>query len=409
MTIKAATTNLNLSALDVKSLTTHRLKSLDIMRGLNLFLMLFVNDLFEEGVPQWLVHSKKDFDGMGLADVVFPCFLFLVGLSIPFAFGRRLLTESKTHIAKHILIRTVSLLIIGVFMVNINEYNEQLSGLNKYVWILAGSISVFLIWNNYPDNRMLFKILRISGVVTLIAVFFIYRGGSPDDISYIRTRWWGILGLIGWGYLVGAFTYLIFRDNILAILVSFLFFIGLNCLSQLKLLSFLHSVRPLFGVIISGIIPSMVLGGLLLGVVLRRYIGDAARFFKIAIPYGVFSIVLGFVFRHWFIISKDHGTPSWGFICLGISVLVYVLIYFLVEAKKGISWANIFIPAGRNSLTTYLFPDIIYYLTWSIGLPLFFYKQTNSQLLAVAGSLLWAFLMIRLTPFLIRKHIQLKL
>ena len=46
----------------------NRILSIDIMRGLTLFLMLFVNDLFEPGVPGWMVHAKGDFDGMGLAD-----------------------------------------------------------------------------------------------------------------------------------------------------------------------------------------------------------------------------------------------------------------------------------------------------------------------------------------------------
>ena len=129
-----------------------RLKSLDIIRGINLFLMLFVNDLFDEGVPHWLVHAKANEDGMGLADVVFPCFLFLVGLSIPFALSNRLKTESKFEISKHILIRTISLLVIGIFMVNTDDYNQQLTGLNKYVWILAGYVSIFLVWNNYTGK-----------------------------------------------------------------------------------------------------------------------------------------------------------------------------------------------------------------------------------------------------------------
>jgi heparan-alpha-glucosaminide N-acetyltransferase len=391
------------------SSTKVRLKSLDIIRGLNLFLMLFVNDLFEPGVPRWLLHAEKNYDGMGLADIVFPCFLVLVGLSIPFAFAKRFQTESTFKISKHILIRTFSLLIIGVFMVNIGEYNEQLSGLNKYVWILAGSISVFLIWNNYPDNRTLFKILRVLGIIVFIAVFIIYRTGTVDDMIYIKTRWWGILGLIGWGYLVAAFFYLIFRDHILPIAITFLFFIGLNCLSQLKLLLFLHEIRPLFGVIMSGIVPSMVLGGLILGILLRKYANQPIQFLKIAIPYGIVSIVVGFVFRHWFIISKDRGTPSWGLICLGISVLAFALIFYIVEIKNHSAWANVFVPAGKNSLTTYLYPDIIYYISWAFSLPLFLYKQNSSQLLAVAGSLLWAFVMIRLTPFLVKKHIQLKL
>jgi heparan-alpha-glucosaminide N-acetyltransferase len=42
------------------------------MRGLTLVLMLFVNDLYMPGVPAWLGHRAADFDGMGLADWVFP-------------------------------------------------------------------------------------------------------------------------------------------------------------------------------------------------------------------------------------------------------------------------------------------------------------------------------------------------
>ena len=34
-----------------------RILSIDIMRGITLFLMLFVNDLFVEGVPCWLTHA----------------------------------------------------------------------------------------------------------------------------------------------------------------------------------------------------------------------------------------------------------------------------------------------------------------------------------------------------------------
>ncbi|MCK7535323.1 MAG: hypothetical protein MZV63_32240 [Marinilabiliales bacterium] len=54
------------------------------MRGLTLLLMLFVNDLNMDVAPAWLGHMKADFDGMGLADWVFPGFLFMVGMAIPF-------------------------------------------------------------------------------------------------------------------------------------------------------------------------------------------------------------------------------------------------------------------------------------------------------------------------------------
>lgn len=389
--------------------STSRLKSLDIMRGINLFLMLFVNDLYEKGVPKWLVHTQEETDGMGLADVVFPCFLFLVGVSIPFALSKRILTESKFKTVKHILTRTISLLLIGLFMVNSDDYNETLTGVNKYLWILTGYISVFLIWNKYPDNRLVFKVLRFLGLIIFLTLFIIYRAGSAEVVGYIKIHWWGILGLIGWGYLVSALCYLFLKDNLKVILVIFLIFISLNCLSQFNMLSFLDDTIPFLGVIFRGSVPSIVLAGLLMGFLLKKYANNSNYFFKMAIPFGLISIVSGFILRKWFIISKIKETPSWCLICIGISTLVFVLIYFITDIKKESYWAKAFLPAGKNSLTTYLFPDIVYYVIWSTSLPIFFYKQTDSQALAVIGSLAWAFLMIKLADVLVKNGIQLKL
>ncbi len=71
-------------------MSSNRISSIDIMRGLTLLLMLFVNDLNMDVAPAWLGHMKADFDGMGLADWVFPGFLFMVGMAIPFSFSNRI-------------------------------------------------------------------------------------------------------------------------------------------------------------------------------------------------------------------------------------------------------------------------------------------------------------------------------
>ena len=75
----------------------NRICSIDIMRGLTLVLMLFVNDLYMPGVPAWLGHRAADFDGMGLADWVFPGFLFMVGMAIPFSIGNRIAKGEDTY------------------------------------------------------------------------------------------------------------------------------------------------------------------------------------------------------------------------------------------------------------------------------------------------------------------------
>jgi len=125
------TNNIKLSIMiDVKPKIS-RILSIDIMRGLSLFLMLFVNDLFEPGVPQWMVHAKGNVDGMGLADWVFPGFLFMVGMAIPYAIGSRMKNgDTKLKVFLHIILRTASLLLIGVLMVNHERLNSELSGIN---------------------------------------------------------------------------------------------------------------------------------------------------------------------------------------------------------------------------------------------------------------------------------------
>src|ERR1051325_1811765 len=98
-----------------------RIRSVDVLRGLTILVMMFVNDF--HGVksgPAWMKHMHpSDADGMTFVDVVFPAFLFIVGMSIPFAIGMRLERGDRpTAVWKHILARVLGLLVIGFFMVN---------------------------------------------------------------------------------------------------------------------------------------------------------------------------------------------------------------------------------------------------------------------------------------------------
>src|SRR4051794_17383706 len=72
-----------------------RVVSIDALRGFVMFMMIFVNDLAGVGsiVPDWMVHFSERHrggSGMTFVDLVFPAFLFLVGMSIPLALGSRL-------------------------------------------------------------------------------------------------------------------------------------------------------------------------------------------------------------------------------------------------------------------------------------------------------------------------------
>jgi hypothetical protein len=226
----------------------------------------------------------------------------------------------------------------------------------------------------------------------------------------MTTGWWGILGLIGWGYFVAAIVYLICKDNLLRTSVFWTLFFVLNILSQLGLTNILDPVKPVFGVIISGNVPLIVLTGMVFSLLLRNLERENIKKFIITgVLLGIFMLVAGFVLRNWFIISKIQGTPSWAMICNGISILVFMVLYFVIDVLGLKNWSAIFKPAGQNSLTTYLAPDILYHFIWMFSIPVLFYKHSELQWVVVSGSVIWAFAMIGFAALLSKIGIRLKL
>jgi len=392
----------------------NRIHSIDIMRGLTLLLMLFVNDLNMNVVPSWIGHMPADYDGMGLADWVFPGFLFIVGMAIPFAFSKRFTRgDSLYEVSRHIVTRTISLLIIGVLMLNTGRVDPELTGMGKNLWALLMYIAVFLFWNDYPEKeKRIFTVagFKLAALAIFIILVFKFRSGEPENNGSLITGWWGILGLIGWSYLVSAYTYVLCRDSILKIVLVTLIFLMLNILSELKLLDFLNPVKPILGVVIDGNNPLIVLTGLTGGVIVKKFSSsDYRKVIFILLGLGLFSLISGFFLRKWFIISKIQATPSWGMICSGISFLVFIMIYWIGDVMNKKAWAKFLKPAGENSLTTYLAPNILYHLIWMTGIPLLIYKQSPEPVIVIAGSLVWALLMVGLTALLTRYGIRLRI
>lgn len=392
----------------------NRVLSIDIMRGLTLVLMLFVNDLNMNVAPSWLGHAEANFDGMGLADWVFPGFLFIVGMSIPFAFSKRFSSgQSIYDISRHIVTRSIALIVIGVLMLNSGRVNAELTGINKNLWAILMYVAVFLYWNDYKDKENKFFTiagLKILALALFVFLVFKFKSGQMENNGSLITSWWGILGLIGWGYLVSAFTYVLCRESILKTSFVALFFLLLNILSGLKMLEFMKPVNPILGIIIQGNVPLLVLTGLIAGLIIQQISEiEKKTVFLIFIGLGILYIISGFFLRKWFIISKIQATPSWGLICSGISMLMFILLYWIADVRKKVKWAEFLRPAGENSLTTYIAPDILYYLIWTSGIPVLIYKQSNNPWIVVAGSIVWALLMVRMTALLARLNIKLKI
>ena len=123
---------------------------MDALRGLTILLMIFVNDL-GPGAPSWLHHiHPSNADGMTVADIVFPAFLFIVGVSIPLALERwQQSGTGRWALVRHILIRTLGLLFMGLVQLN-GERDRTLGG---SVWELLAFSSLILAWSVVPGER----------------------------------------------------------------------------------------------------------------------------------------------------------------------------------------------------------------------------------------------------------------
>lgn len=393
--------------------TSQRILSIDIVRGLTLLLMLFVNDLYMPGVPAWLGHTEMNYDGMGLADWVFPSFLFMVGISIPYAIeARRRRGASDLAITGHILWRTLSLICIGVALLNAGRINPEMTGITSQTWRWLFYLFLFMLWNNYPcESRyaLLFKVLKAIGFIGIVVLLAIFRAGTPEDPQWLVASWWGILGLIGWGYVVAALTSLATRGSLIGAVVVWAVFLALNCISSAGINDWATSLRTILGTVLQGNTPMIVLTGLVTGTYLMRTSHDNRRKMWTMIVAGVVLIVAGFVLRNWYIISKILATPSWGLICNGISLLVLALVFYRTDICGRTRFTSLLSTTGRNSMTTYLAPSVLYSFIGLLPFRLLFYKQPDCALLAIAGSAAWAIAMAYFSILLERLYIKLKL
>jgi predicted acyltransferase len=386
---------------------TKRIYSIDVFRALTMMLMIFVNDLWSmKGIPVWLEHAEANQDFLGLADVVFPCFLFIVGMSIPYAIQNRLAKgESKIKILIHIVLRSLALLVMGFFTVNISDLNVELTGISRHQFQILIVAAFFLIWNLYPKSegwkKWLFRGLQLVGIAILFLLFFNFKGGK-DGLTGMTPQWWGILGLIGWTYLISATIYLFASKRNWWLIAAFLFFSLLNIADHAGWLKMLFPGGP--GQLIpgNGAFHAFAFYGIIATLILEGFTKKDKRG-KLPLLYlsvGILLILLGFVTRNFFIISKIQATPTWVLLCSGIAFALFALVYWLDDMKGKAAWFDIIKPAGTSTLTCYLIPYLF-------AVPITGVFGTG--ILGLTKSMLYAFLIVGITWFLGKMKIRLNI
>ncbi|MGZ8509469.1 MAG: DUF5009 domain-containing protein [Chitinophagaceae bacterium] len=395
------------------SLTTGRIRSIDAFRGITILVMIFVNDVAGvSGIPAWMKHMPADADAMTFVDIVFPAFLFIVGMSLPFAINNRLAKgDSSWKLQGHILWRTLGLLVLGVFMVNAEAgYNEKAMGMSIAVWSLLFYLCAILVWNVYRfKNKTWAYLLQVAGALGLVLLAWIYRAGEEGKQG-LTPQWWGILGLIGWAYLFSCIIYQLMRGRIIFLLLAIAVCIAWYTISRsggaedegvLQWMAARSGHAAHTSIVLCGIVVSLLFFD-------RDIIKKIYWRFIAACLFALSAAIAGYFIRPYYGISKIYATPTWGLYCVAICTMLYSILYWLTDILKFDKWTVFFQPAASNPLLVYILPAIIMYLQIALGLYLM-PAEFHQGILGIAWSICYAVIIMFIAMGLNKLKIKLQL
>ena len=296
-----------------------RIESVDLLRGFTIVAMILVNTPGTwSAVYAPLLHAE--WHGLTPTDLIFPFFLFIVGISIYFAYKNK--TKGATTYKK-IAIRSLKLIGLGLFL------------------------NIFLPY--FPFFQDL-ETLRITGVLQRIGIVFFISA-----FLYINYNWKVLLTisitiLISYALFLG---FIPFSDGTLPTFDrapnNWANYIDLNILGK-------HMWQPdydpegLFSTL-----PSIVtcLSGVLIGKLL-----DELKNIKQLFLAATILLVLGYILHVWFPINKAIWSSSFVLATSGWATLILAIIYYLKDIKQ-LEFGTVFKYVGMNAITIYFLSSFI--------------------------------------------------
>lgn len=300
-----------------------RLLSIDVLRGMTIFFMIVVNTPGSwEHVYAPLKHAK--WDGLTPTDLVFPFFVFIVGMSMAYSFLKYEQSDRNSWVVK-VLKRTLLIYLVGLL----------------------------LHW--YPFYNRSFADLRLMGVLPRIALAY---GLAGLVIIYLKERWLPyVLLVILIGYyailmLFGGPEPLSLEHNAVRTLDLWLF--GERHIYKGYGMPFdpegLLSTLPSVGT---------VLCGYLLGRYVQKLSNHRDKLLK-TLPWALGSILVGLIW-HWvgFPINKPLWSSSYVLVTAGLAALLFCALVYCIDIKGYVRWTYIFQVFGLNPLAAYALSGLV--------------------------------------------------
>jgi predicted acyltransferase len=305
-----------------------RLLSLDALRGFDMFWIIGGEGIVHEAAKvtgwNWLQAPAEqlrhtNWDGFTLYDLIFPLFLFMAGVSMPFSFAkRRELGQTTSQLHRHVIVRGLVLVLLGMI------YN----GMLQFDW---SSLRVCSVLGRIGLAYMLAAIIVLNTKV---------RGQVLWTIG-VLAGYWAMLRFIpvpGYG------AYDLAPAHTLTDYIDRMFMPG----------TLLHGDRDPEGLLST--IPSI--GTALLGAITGewlksdRYSGYGKTLGMILA--GCISLLVAWGWNFEFPINKNLWSSSFVLCCAGFSLLLMATFYLVVDVWQLRAWAFPFVVIGSNSILIYM-------------------------------------------------------
>jgi predicted acyltransferase len=257
--------------------------------------------------------------GFHFYDLIFPLFLFIVGVVLPFSLTRRLERgASRAGIYRHIFRRFVLLFLLG------------------------------LVYNGLLDFR--FHNLRIAGVLQRIALCYLFAAlivmntrvrAQAAVAGAILVVYWAILKLVPVpGFGAGVLT----PEGNLGAYIDQRFLPRPFC-------CYIFGDNEGYVSTLPAVATTLL--GVLAGHWLRSARAPRRKFVGLTLA-GIVSLLVGLGWGHWFPVIKNLWTSSYVLVAAGWSLLLLALFYWIIDLRGFKRWAFFFVVIGVNPITIYL-------------------------------------------------------
>jgi predicted acyltransferase len=320
---------------------SERLLSLDVFRGITIAGMILVNNPGTwDAIYPPLEHSK--WNGCTPTDIIFPFFLFIVGVAIPFALDKRIgKGDNNKKIIIQITRRSIILFLLGIF---IHSFPFGLFGTEfslatvRIPGVLQRIAVVYFITSNLYLKTKNYKILIYAGVGILVL-------------------YWMIMTLIlvpgvGYANLEPTTSFAAWLDRTL---------LGEHLWQQSKLWD-PEGILSTFPAITTAIL------GILTGVWLKSDKDKITKTVWLFVA-GCFCMAIGYIWNGWFPINKNLWTSSYVVYTGGLALLFLGICYWFIDVRNSRWWIKPFQVYGLNAITAYFLSELGSVILYLIKIP----------------------------------------